>query len=286
MPLALVLAFAISKWDGDPTRWFEFQRATTVRWHVDERVDIAQRAVAAWNNVPGAVIAYEVVAGGAGSAGTKKRDGRNSILFGDPNDEVPGTYDCVRGGVIAMANTWVDEAPSLRYREGNARPILEADVVFNDGVECAAPSTIEEALGHELGHTLGFAHPCHGRLRCEDFREDDALMRASVHMDGRGARLSEDDQDVARELYTREGPVLTWHTQASGRSVRFAATSAAQSYEWDFGDGAKSYEAAPVHVYANAGTYTVRLRANDETGTNEIVQTIEVRDLKRRAARH
>ena len=40
----------------------------------------------------------------------------------------------------------------------------------------------------------------------------------------------------------------------------------ATSYEWDFGDGQTSTEKDPVHVYAAAGAYTVRLTAMNDAG--------------------
>ncbi len=44
-------------------------------------------------------------------------------------------------------------------------------------------------------------------------------------------------------------------------SVRFSNQSAenSESYYWDFGDGAKSYEQNPSHTYTEPGTYTVKL---------------------------
>ncbi|MCH8910552.1 MAG: PKD domain-containing protein [Chloroflexi bacterium] len=50
-------------------------------------------------------------------------------------------------------------------------------------------------------------------------------------------------------------------------AVTFTASTdgIVDSYEWDFGDGATSNEASPVHEYTVAGVYTVRL---DVTGPN------------------
>lgn len=47
----------------------------------------------------------------------------------------------------------------------------------------------------------------------------------------------------------------------------FSNTSTnATSYEWDFGDGNRSTEASPVHVYGSAGEYTVTLTASSDVG--------------------
>jgi hypothetical protein len=38
------------------------------------------------------------------------------------------------------------------------------------------------------------------------------------------------------------------------------------TYEWDFGDGTKSYEANPTHTYENPGEYDVTLTCTDCNG--------------------
>ncbi|HOH28245.1 MAG TPA: PKD domain-containing protein, partial [Candidatus Hydrogenedentes bacterium] len=60
-------------------------------------------------------------------------------------------------------------------------------------------------------------------------------------------------------------------------TVQFASQSQAgdtpiTSWSWTFGDGAVSAEQAPVHTYANAGNYTVRLTvtASDSSSDEEI----------------
>ena len=278
--------FALFMAEGKHIRWFEFQRGATVLWHIDERQELARAAVAAWNDDHSSLVALGV-ASGAKQTGLGKRDGRNSILFGDPHDEVPGTYNCPRGGAIAMTAEWVGTTSAAHAGEEMAA-IVEADIVFNDGVDCAATSTLEEAMGHELGHALGLAHACGGAWVCVDAAENEALMRAAAHLDGRGARIDVDDQFALRSLYTREGPLLGWTAVANAMSVRFTPTAgpAGVEYAWDFGDGSPlSHERAPAHEYAKAGTYVVRLRATDETGTSEVAQEVGVAASKQRSVR-
>lgn len=64
----------------------------------------------------------------------------------------------------------------------------------------------------------------------------------------------------------------------SGMSVAFSGTSSAvfdgasiTGYEWNFGDGATSGEAAPSHTYAAPGDYTVSLVVTDSAGARSAV---------------
>ena len=61
-----------------------------------------------------------------------------------------------------------------------------------------------------------------------------------------------------------------------GLTVTFTNMSKdAESYTWEFGDGTLfSKEANPVHTYAEAGTYTVKLTAVNKAGENSTEQAI------------
>ncbi|MGD1844674.1 MAG: PKD domain-containing protein [Salibacteraceae bacterium] len=47
-------------------------------------------------------------------------------------------------------------------------------------------------------------------------------------------------------------------------------STSSTDYLWEFGDGATSTEAEPVHVYTADGTYTVKLTASDKLGVNSV----------------
>lgn len=61
----------------------------------------------------------------------------------------------------------------------------------------------------------------------------------------------------------------------NGLEVSFTNnTGDADSYSWDFGDGNNSTEENPVHSYAQAGLYTVKLTATNENGSNYTSQML------------
>lgn len=60
-------------------------------------------------------------------------------------------------------------------------------------------------------------------------------------------------------------------------TAQFTNTSLnADSYSWDFGDGATSTEENPSHTYASEGTYTVTLSVSAPGETDEITQEVTV----------
>jgi PKD repeat protein len=70
-------------------------------------------------------------------------------------------------------------------------------------------------------------------------------------------------------------PVAGFTFVADGTTVTFTNTSTlADSYSWDFGDGATSTETDPIHTYAGDGSYTVALTATNANGDNTISQTV------------
>ena len=62
------------------------------------------------------------------------------------------------------------------------------------------------------------------------------------------------------------------------QAVHFTDTSAGSptSWQWDFGDGTGSISQNPSHTYTTAMFYTVTLTVTNSSGTNSVIQTINV----------
>ena len=221
--------------DGNPIRWFRFDRGQSVDFRVnvagqpglglEATINAFQAALNAWNEDPGTNIQYAYSGTTSAGGGLARSDNVNTILFddpyrNDPDEAVEGTFDCSSGGIIAMGGPWFYGSTrffqSKRYHEA-----AEADIVTNDGTECFFrnnPRVAEEVFAHELGHTLGLGHSAHR----------DALMFANAHNDGRGSRLTDDDRAAIAQLYgTGAGPVgggsnLTPPSRLTARSVKSA----------------------------------------------------------------
>lgn len=67
----------------------------------------------------------------------------------------------------------------------------------------------------------------------------------------------------------REAPLTVTFSDNSSNAV---------SWLWDFGDGENSSVRSPVHIYSNAGTYTVRLVVKGAGGTDFTTAIIKVTD--------
>ncbi len=190
---------------GLPIRWFAFDNGKSVSWKMDpagqpgldpSRSEASlQAALQAWSSDATSSIQYSYAGSTSAQRGFRGNDGVNAVLFNDPgNTDVPGTFDCQTGGVLAQGGPYFVTNSSRGYRGEAYHETFEADVVVNDGTECYFrdnPSVLAEVLAHELGHTLGFAHSS----------DAGALMWPRAHNDGRGARLADDDRMAASVIY-------------------------------------------------------------------------------------
>lgn len=227
--------------DGFNLRWFDFDTAGNVAWKAYSTGQQGvggggyaqfQTALEAWNAEAITPVDYRYDGKTSSTNGLQTYDGVNTIVFNDPTDLLP-SFSCAAGGVLAVGGPWY-EANTTNFRGRAFHRIVSADIVTNSGLACffegsdSAGKAAEELFGHELGHTLGLGHSCGdssgSNPDCSNPQLDDALMRAFIHDDGRGARLAPDDRAGLRELYSQvpAAPAGLTATPQSTTEIRLA----------------------------------------------------------------
>lgn len=217
LPSFVLLDFADFDQDGkgDLTRWLEFDEGRRVVWkrHRAGLPGITQaqtrrklkQATRAWNTRTMSPIKLRSRGKTASTSSFLVPDGLNTVLFEDIHD-LMGPFSCPGGGTVGLGAVWVVTAPKVPWKGGQYFPAVEAEININDEAEClfaGNPEVAAEVFTHELGHTLGIAHPCgDGRRspKCKDVVAD-ATMAPILHDDGRGAALRYDDVLAARYVY-------------------------------------------------------------------------------------
>jgi hypothetical protein len=146
------------------------------------------RAMNAWPSQSGANVRLQV-AGSTGNCGVVS-DNVNTISFGDCLNQLDPAFGCA--GVVALTSlSWTNESRAVGGRNFNS--LVEADVVFNKGMDCflSNSANLAEVACHELGHSIGLEHSS----------DPSAMMWATAHGRNRDAVLSDDDKAGVLAIY-------------------------------------------------------------------------------------
>ncbi len=203
---------------GNAVRWEEFDRGLTVPFLAFEGgqpgipgggFDQIATAMAAWNGDSSSRVALNLAGTTSRTIAIGGTDELNSISFEDPNDQIVGSFS--GAGIVAIATVFFDCFTVRSFLNGTAHPLLEAGIVTQNGTGSFylgnANNPVQafiELMTHELGHTVGLAHSCGDPTvgPCmSGTPQNNAIMRAILHNDGRGADLNSDDRAGIRFLY-------------------------------------------------------------------------------------
>jgi hypothetical protein len=175
-----------------PARWFNPDDGRLVGYLVDSNGDstigledslqAVAAALAVWSTVEGGALRLHN-AGPTNPAPFGGCPDDNRIVFNDPFDEVSDPTEC--SGVLALGG--ICSSDEERVVNGRTFKRIETGkLTINNGWgDCDFWNlcSLSEILAHEIGHTIGLGHS----------PDDDSLMRAVAHLDGRCAHLAPDD---------------------------------------------------------------------------------------------
>jgi hypothetical protein len=197
-----------------PARWIEPDSGVAVGYSVDPTGDYTlgpgpslaavHDAMAAWNGAGSALRLMD--AGVATPAPFRACDGKNTIQFNDPFDEIGAPVNC--GGILAIGGFCSTSSSTSTVNGTTFVRITEGDVTINEGFAgCAfwTATNLAEVLTHELGHTIGLAHSSENPSEANPVLAS-ATMYYLAHFDGRGASLRSDDMAGVRALYPSAQP--------------------------------------------------------------------------------
>lgn len=177
-------------------RWMQADSGQPVSYYVNPNAcpiagggaaEVA-RAMSAWPNQSGASINLQT-AGQTGACGIVI-DNTNTISFGDCLGQLDAPIGC--SGIVALtAISYTNESKVVGGVSFNR--LLEADTVFNKGMGCflGNSANLAEVTCHELGHSIGLAHPA----------DTSAIMWGTAHGNGRDATLGADDKAGILAIY-------------------------------------------------------------------------------------
>ncbi|MEI2698704.1 MAG: PKD domain-containing protein [Microthrixaceae bacterium] len=158
---------------------------------------------------------------------------------------------------------------------GERTELASGVIAAGTSATCATGKDLAER-SRDLGvEAIGTATTCRRiTLQLTTMSLAQVSMTASLRIGGNGTATTADSPSPVAAADPTGGR-RQLKVQFSGKEST-DPNDEALTFQWDFGDGGSSTEAAPVHVFVRSGTYTVRLTATNTTGLSAST-TLEIR---------
>jgi hypothetical protein len=284
-PYAHFPASAYLMGGGTKFRWNRFDQGGSVAYRVSgsqpgyDSLGVAQRALAAWTNEPNSNVNLQYA--GTSTAGFVQ-DGQNTIVFNSTSGVPSG----------AIGYSQISSSGTHTFKGETFYTVVEGDVVLKSGLSVSA-TLFEEAVTHEVGHSIAFRHSNEGTPA-----DSNAIMN-SVSTGRFGSNLQAWDREAASHVYGSgtatpppppcSPPVITSQpanrTITSGQSTTLtvgATGTAPLYYQWYLGTSGNTSTPVPggggasLTVAPTVGTnYWVRV-SNACGSVNSATVTVNV----------
>lgn len=198
-----------------------------------------------------------------GEPSSDSNDGQNSLVFGDPRDEVNPEYPAITKLLSTGRRVTWNGVEYLEY--------ADTDIVFSDSrtwmtdaaIEaggCTDAMSFQAVLTRYLGYVAGLGSACERDEECSDPALQDATMYWEIEpCDTRASTVEMDDAWTLATVYGTPVRVACTRDPADDKAVACELTEPADApVTWDFGDGGNSNEASTTHVYSDGTERFVR----------------------------
>lgn len=151
-----------------------------------------------------------------------------------------------------------------QVEDGYIRFTVTGDNAFSgdDGKIFDIPITADENITGNLEYPVQFSH---GVAILQNGNQIPVVARAG----SLSVQYAAEGTLYARYSYDKFQNRVKFTNQSSKEATTF---------EWDFGDGVKSTEENPLHIYSVPGTYTVKLIVSDGTSATNYEQNVLIND--------
>jgi plastocyanin len=154
-----------------------------------------------------------------------------------------------------VTGQYTDLNSRLRNLEASEAQLL--DLMKRAGT---VPDILE--VQRELTNTRGQIEQIKGQMQYLEQSSSLALINASLEQSKLAVEFSADTRTV------KVGKQIQFIPTVSGGFSPY-------SYEWSFGDGSTSTEAAPTHTYRKSGAFTVTVKITDDKGNTADAKRVD-----------
>jgi gliding motility-associated-like protein len=160
--------------------------------------------------------------------------------------------------------------PSPSFTINNASQCFEGNQFIFTNNSTLSLGTMSFKWNFGDGNTSGSQHPQHSYSAAGTYTVKLVVVTDKGCSDSVSQTITVNPQPIAD--FDAANPTQCVNGNSFAFANKSTITSGTLTYKWNFGDGNTSVQKDPVHVYANAGSYTVQLISISSFGCADTIQ--------------